>query len=189
MANLDNFMDTSPVAPLAPRMVNGAQMQPALNAVDNSAKKYSMRTSIEKSEAMLINTDDSKVNAKCRPTVSLGGQTLVRKLTILGVTIDSQLRFHIQTTNSIFKLRSRIAWDCDENTLRCLYTVYVHPLAMYAAGVWLPFAAKTNVSKLAAANCAEPESSGRLADPTPSPLVAKLVFHLSGRWMRDAAAA
>jgi len=149
---------TDPIAAAVP-------MQAALDRLSAWAREHAVEIAPEKTEAVVLTTDPSQVNAKCRPQLSLNGSQLSYKaaIKILGVTIDSQLRFTQHSKYAIAKLSARTniikaltgtKWGANEHTLRSLYVGYARPAALYAAGVWLPFLAPTHVSRLESANYA-----------------------------------
>ena len=143
--------------------VAAASTQRALDALEEWCDRNYFRIAPDKTEAMVITTDPRKVNGKARPPLHLGGQQISVKptITVLGVTIDSQLTFAHHTRAAADKLRRRCSvlrmvaaksWGADTRTLHHLYISFVRPAAMYAAGQWFPFAAGATREKLEAVN-------------------------------------
>ena len=80
---------------------------------------------------------------------------------ILGITIDSQLRFTEQTVTACSKLKSRTKiiqalagtdWGMQGSVLRHIFNAYARPGGLYAAGVWYSFTPQTNRNKLESLN-------------------------------------
>ena len=141
------------------------EMQAALDGLSAWARVHEVEIAPEKTEAIVISTDPSQVNAKCRPPLNIGGSQLRYNATpkVLGVTFDSQLRFsahsHLASTKlaartNIMKALAGTNWGADERTLRDLFVGYARPAGLYAAGVWFSFLAPSRAARLESANYA-----------------------------------
>lgn len=139
------------------------RMQEALNIISEWAGAYNMETAPDKTIGTVISSDCNEFNGKCCPALLLDNVPITYKpdLTILGVRIDSQLRFTEHALQSEKQLKARInilkalagtTWGSDEDTLRQLYVSYARPGALYAAGIWFPFLANSNAQRLESAN-------------------------------------
>ena len=139
------------------------KMQVALDSLSRWSATNAIGIAAEKTEALVVSVDPCQVNAKVQPRLVLNG-TVLRynpQPKILGVTLDSQLRFgpharlatkRLDSRLNICKALSGTTWGADERTLRDTYVGYVRPAAMYAAGVWMPFLSACHVNRLEAKN-------------------------------------
>ena len=82
------------------------EIHPALDALGDWAKNNYVQISAEKREAMVISVDPREVNGKSQSPLFLNQMPVKynKNLTILGTTIDSQLRFTDQMKASKTKL-------------------------------------------------------------------------------------
>ena len=130
-------------------------MQAALDAVSEWATEKYVKVSASKSVALRCTLDPGEGPTKASaPRLSIGGTGVeYSRPTILGVTLDAQMRFGHHAKAAAKKLSGRTniiralagtRWGSHPSTLRTLYNSYVKPAGMYAAGVWYPFLAKTN---------------------------------------------
>ena len=140
-------------------------MQAALDGLSAWAHDHAVEIAPQKTEAVVVTTDPRQVNGKCQPPLAINDQQIryTAAPEILGVTVDSQLRFtaHARDARAKFFARTNIikaltgtTWGADERTLRALYVGYARPAALYAAGVWFPFLAPTHATRLESANYA-----------------------------------
>ena len=142
-----------------------AVTQPALNALADWSSAHYLEISVEKTEAVVISLDPREVNGKCRPQMSLAGQAISYNPTpsILGVVLDSQLTFGHQALLASEKMKRRLnilravaarSWGADTTTLRRIYTAFIRPAGMYAAGIWWSFASATSRQRIESVNYA-----------------------------------
>ena len=118
-------------------------MQAALDGLSSWARDHAIKIATEKIEAPVITTDRGQVNDKCQPGLWLNGTPLLynARPKVLGVILDSQMRFGTHAQHATAKLAARInivkalsgtSWGADERTLRELYVSYARPTALYA---------------------------------------------------------
>jgi ribonuclease HI len=135
------------------------EMQAALNAVERWASDHYVSIAPEKTEALFVSVDPLETCGKWTPNITLGGQPIRFSAhpKILGVVLDSQLRFGHHATKAAQRLRGRChllralagtSWGTDAASLRRLYVGFARPAGLYAAGAWWPFLADSHKSKL-----------------------------------------
>ena len=118
-------------------------MQVALDGLSSWAEERAVEMAAEKTEAVVITSDPTQVSAKCRPPLLMNGRQLSYSAEprMVGVTLDSQLRFGPHARHAAAKLSARTnmlralagsSWGADEHTLRTLYVGHARPAAMYA---------------------------------------------------------
>ncbi|XP_026745574.1 uncharacterized protein LOC113506922 [Trichoplusia ni] len=113
-----------------------------------------LRFAPHKTSAMLV-TNKLKYDT---PVLSMAGSSIemVRKIKLLGLTIDDKMTFNEHTKNvcikaaEIYKRLSRAAkvdWGLNEEIIRTIYTAAVEPVITYAAAAWAPATAKLGIRK------------------------------------------
>ena len=161
MAQFADDLSLLPDANQAEETAN--QMKPALEVVSLWIKENHVEISVEKTEAVLTSVDPSETAGKAKPGITLLGTPIdyKKEVTILGVGIDSQLRFSAQARGAATKLKKRIqilrvvagkSWGPSAQDLRLLYKGYVRPGGLYAAEVCGSFLSDFSQDDLIACN-------------------------------------
>ena len=139
----------------------GPKLQRALNAVDSWATENKVTIAGEKTEGLIVTVDPNEGPAKpSAPNLTLKGTKVnfSSSVKILGVHIDSQVRFATHVKSITKKMDSRInilrslsgsRWGSSENSLQTVYKCYIRSACLYAAPAWYPFTAKTHRDHLA----------------------------------------
>ena len=141
----------------------GAAAQAGLDGLGRWCEENFVEVAPEKSWALTLTCDPSETKGKATPPLTLDGASVDYDPgpTILGVRLDSQLRFGQQAAAAARKLRGRSSvlqalaarkWGACASVLHRVYTSYVRPAGLYAGGVWYSFLEPTHRRKLESAN-------------------------------------
>ena len=137
----------------------GRMLQGSLRELERWAAENYVTIAPEKTEAVVVSLDPSEGNAKpSTPALVLGNVAVAYgNPKILGVTIDSQLRFTSQAKAAAAKIGDRVkimralsgtSWGSSEASLRQIYLAFARPSGTTAIGAWYPFLAKTSQAYL-----------------------------------------
>ena len=137
--------------------------QIALNVITEWAAEHHVMISVEKTEAVVVSLDPRETAGKAQPPITLLERNIdyKKEVTILGVQIDSQLRFGNHAQKACKKLRKRNqilqalagrVWGMSATDLKRLYMAYVRPGGLYAVEVWGAFTADSHIAHLETCN-------------------------------------
>nr|XP_049697305.1 uncharacterized protein LOC126054733 [Helicoverpa armigera] len=126
----------------------------ALAHVREWGVRNKLRFAPHKTCAMLI-TNKLKYDT---PILNMAGVDIgmVKKMKLLGLTIDEKLTFNEHTANvckkaaEIYKQLSRaakISWGLHRDIIHTIYTATIEPIITYAAAAWAPATAKQGIRK------------------------------------------
>ena len=135
------------------------RMQKSIDAIVGWAKTWKMRLNADKTEALIISSDQKDL--KWKPQLKLNRRVvrIVKEYRFLGVTIDGGLRFtsHVRRVIAKGKRRNNILrclagkdWGQSLETQRALYLTYIRSAMEYASSSWYQWISTTNKGKLEA---------------------------------------
>ena len=137
--------------------------QIALNVITEWAEEHHVMISVEKTEAVVVSLDPRETAGTAQPPITLLEMKIdyKKKVTILGVQIDSQLRFgnHAQKARKKLHKRNQMIqalagrdWGMSATDLKKLYRAYVRPGGLDEAEVWGAFTADSHIAHLETCN-------------------------------------
>ena len=152
------------------------KMQQSVNAISAWADRWKMSLNIDKTEAMIISSNNADTNWK--PNVQLKGVPIkiVKEYKFLGVTIDGGLRFktHVNRVIAKGKKRNKVMrclagkdWGQRMETQRTLYITYVRSALEYANASWYPWIGKRRRKRLEAVQNESLRIMTRMSKTTP----------------------
>ena len=126
----------------------------ALAHVQSWGVRNKLRFAPHKTCAMVV-TNKRKYDT---PRLSMAGVDIgmVKKMKLLGLTIDEKLTFNEHTANvcrravNIYKQLSRaakVSWGLDAQIIHTIYTAMIEPIITYAAAAWAPATKKLGIRK------------------------------------------
>ena len=138
-------------------------MQKALDSVTEWSRKNYVEIAVDKTAAMVISVDPRETAGKVTPDLKMLNESVPyeKKTKILGVEIDSQLRFTDHASAAKKNLTRRIQilraltgrdWGLKATDLRRLYRSYIRPGGAYAFEVWGMFLSAAQTEKLETCN-------------------------------------
>ena len=161
---VNQFADDLTVQSAAENPTSAAiELQPALDAITDWSGSNYVQLAAEKTVALTVSVGPRETAGKATPNLVLNGQPVgyEKKTFILGVTLDTQLRFseHAKTARKNFLQRLNILkclsgkdWGLRSVDLRHVCRSYVKSGAMYAYEVWGMFLSKSQIDSLETCN-------------------------------------